>query len=162
MNKGQRIKSGSLFLVVTLLISGCTKNDDWKFPANGVPSKQVNGMTIYDLGDGFQGSHTQSPKKGHMVSIGVPSSIYEKTVESTSDEKEISKIIAWEAFRRACYPRYDNLSDDYIGTTGNEILPVHAFRTSNGDTMNVIVLVGNDNLFNGSMAMISKERGDDQ
>jgi len=147
-------------LLLLVAISSCTKKGDWKFPAANIPSKQSNDMTVYDLGDGFTGVHMQSPKKGHMVSIGVPSSIYEKAKETTSDEREISKIIAWEAFKRACYPRYDDMSRDYIDSSGNETLPVHRFRTSNGETMHVVVLVGNQ-LIKGSMAMISKEPLDD-
>jgi hypothetical protein len=143
--------------------SSCATKGDWKFPAANVPSKQSNDMTVYDLGDGFNGVHTQSPKKGHMVSIGVPPSVYEKAKQTTSDEREISKIIAWEAFKRASYPRYDDLSQDYIGTSGKEPMPVHTFRTSNGQTMYVVVLVGNNALIKGSMAMISKEPlGEDQ
>src|ERR1044072_5331655 len=132
------MKTYSIQLLLLLVaISGCTKKGDWKFPAANIPSKQSNDMTVYDLGDGFSGIHTQSPKKGHMVSIGVPPSIYEKAKQTTSDEKEISKIIAWEAFKRPSSPRYDDLSRDYIGSSGKESMPVHKFRTSNDETMYV-------------------------
>ena len=149
-----------IFLLIAIAVNGCAKKGDWKFPAQGIPSKQSNGMTVYDLGDGFNGIHTQSPKKGHMVSVSVPASFYEKARRTSSDDNEISKLIAWQAFRRASYPQHDDMLRDYIGSTGKETMPAHMFRTSKGDAMYVVVLVGNNALFSGSMAMISKEPPD--
>lgn len=131
------------------------KQSDWKFPAKGVEGKDSNGITVYDLGDEFKGSHTQSPKKGHFVTVGVPSSVYEKAKQTTPDEKEIGKLIAWEAFKKACYPKAGDLGGDFIGSYGKD-LPIYKFRMASGETAYIAVLIGNDALFKGSMVYISK------
>jgi hypothetical protein len=131
------------------------KQSDWKFPARGVAGKDSNGSTVYELGDEFKASHTQSPKKGHMVSVGVPSSVYEKAKQTTSDENEIGKLIAWETFKKACYPMNSDFSRDFIGSYGKE-LPIYKFRMASGETAYITILIGNNALFKGSMVFISK------
>lgn len=128
---------------------------DWKFPAKGIVGKESDGITVYELGDEFKGSHTQSPKKGHMITVAVPSSVYEKAKQTTTDEKEIGKLIAWEAFKKACYPMNSDLNRDFIGSYGAD-LPIYKFRMAGGETAYIAVLIGNNAIFKGSMVYISK------
>ncbi len=131
------------------------KQIDWKFPAKGIASKESNGITLYELGDEFKGSHTQSIKKGHMIFIGVPSSVYDKAKQTTSDEKEIGKLIAWEAFKKACYPKEGDLNRAFISSYGGDV-PIYKFRMASGETAYISVLIGNNAIFKGSMVYISK------
>lgn len=130
-------------------------NSDWKFPAKGITSKNSGGITVYELGDEYKASHTQSPKKGHMVSVGVPSSAYEKAKQTTSDEKEIGKLIAWEAFQKVCYPASGDLNRDFVDSSGKE-LPIYKFRMASGETAYATTLIGNNEIFKGSMVYFSK------
>lgn len=133
---------------------------DWRFPGKGVISKVSGGMNVYDLGDDFSGMHIQSPKRGHMLSIGVPAAVYQKAKETSSDEKEISKAIAWEAFKKSCYAKSGSLDSDFITMTRKGSMPVFQFRSASGETAYVVVLVGNNEIFKGSMVTISKSQLD--
>ena len=133
------------------------KAEDWKFPREGVPATQANGMWLYDLGDGYKGAYLPTQKRGHTVTIGVPSAVREQAKQATSDEEAISRAIAWEAFRRAFYPEHGVMARDYVGVKRRGEFFVHRFRTAGGATASAMVEIENNALVQGSAVRIWKE-----
>jgi len=172
-------KTGNVAITVYLLgaalvlgaLSGCGKIDnqaragekktanaeDWKFPREGVSATQANGMWLYDLGDGYKGAYLPTQKRGHTVTIGVPSTVLERARQNSSDVEEISRAIAWEAFRRAFHPQHDDITRDYVGVKRKGEFFVHRFRTAGGAIASAMVEIENNALVQGSAVRIWKE-----
>ena len=133
------------------------KTEDWKFPREGMPATQANGMWLYDLGEGYKGAYLPTQKRGHTVTIGVPSAVLERARQNTSDEEAISRAIAWEAFRRAFHPLHEDLTRDYVGVKRKGAFFVHRFRTAGGATASAMVEIENNALVEGSAVRIWRE-----
>jgi hypothetical protein len=133
------------------------KAEDWKFPREGMPATQANGMWLYDLGEGYKGTYLPTQKRGHTVTIGVPSAVLEQARQNTSDEEAISRAIAWEAFRRAFHPLHEDPTRDYVGVKRKGAFFVHRFRTAGGATASAMVEIENNALVKGSAVRIWRE-----
>lgn len=133
------------------------KAEDWKFPKEGVPATQANGMWLYDLGEGYKGAYLPTQKRGHTVTIGVPSAVLERARQDSSDEEVITRAIAWEAFRRALHPQHDDMARDYVGVKRRGGFFVHRFRTAGGSIASAMVQIENNALVQGSAVRIWKE-----
>ncbi len=133
------------------------KAEDWKFPKEGVPATQANGMWLYDLGDGYKGTYLPTQKRGHTVTIGVPSAVRERAKQGSSDEEAVSRAIAWEAFRRAFHPLHEDPTRDYVGVKRKGAFFVHRFRTAGGATASAMVEIENNALVKGSAVRIWRE-----
>lgn len=158
-------------LLLVGLLTGCVKTnhqaaavadenaqmEDWKFPRKGIAATQANGMWLYDLGEGYKGAYVPTQKRGHTVTIGVPSAILEQVRQNTSDEEAISRAIAWEAFRRAFHPLHEDPARAYVGMKRKGEFFVHRFRTAGGATASAMVEIENDALVRGSAVRIWKE-----
>ncbi|MGZ8843736.1 MAG: hypothetical protein ACXW18_08735 [Pyrinomonadaceae bacterium] len=123
------------------LANGCARkaHTDWKFPGNEISVKQVNEQLVYDLGDGFTGIKFESPKKGHMVEVSVSESACTTIRNVVNDQSTVSRMIAYNAFTKACYPLYGEVSRDHIDTTPEG---EHLFRTERGGIAHTTVTGG--------------------
>jgi hypothetical protein len=133
------------------------KAEDWKFPKEGVPATQANGMWLYDLGGGYKGVYLPTQKRGHTVTVGVPSEVREGARQGSADEEAVSRAIAWEAFRRAFHPEHDDIARDYVGVKRKGEFFVHRFRTAGGATASAMVEIENNALVRGAAVRIWKE-----